>query len=179
MAKDEKKLTLEEQMGVLQHQMAQLAAENTAKDGVIQKLQGQLASGGNGSNFTCSVKSRTKIDEKGNTGKGTVNVYGLQRWPVSLYASQWARILHPTNARKLADFIRSAPDEAGDNGEFAPAYKDDSPRTTVVKDLTYFLAVLEAGETVIGSAEDFHSADSADDTDAENGDGQQPAAASA
>lgn len=37
--------------------------------------------------------------------KGAVSVYGLGRWPVTLYASQWDRFLQQDNIEALRDFI--------------------------------------------------------------------------
>jgi len=37
--------------------------------------------------------------------KGGVSVYGLQRWPITLYAQQWERLL--ASADDLAEFVRA------------------------------------------------------------------------
>jgi hypothetical protein len=39
------------------------------------------------------------------TEKGAVSVYGLQRFPVTLYASQWARVIEAISA--LSAFIET------------------------------------------------------------------------
>lgn len=41
--------------------------------------------------------------------KGALSVYGLQRWPVTLYASQWQRLLSHADAIKT--FIQANADE--------------------------------------------------------------------
>ena len=44
-------------------------------------------------------------DEKGEVvmGKGTVAVYGLGRFPVSLYAEQWERLLSPATVTRILE----------------------------------------------------------------------------
>lgn len=39
--------------------------------------------------------------------KGAVSVYGLQRWPVTLYREQWDRLLDPGTVNKLREFIKA------------------------------------------------------------------------
>lgn len=54
------------------------------------------------------AEAKQRITVKANPAKdgkdeGTVSVYGLQRFPVSLYPSQWARLLsHADEIRKAA-----------------------------------------------------------------------------
>ena len=37
--------------------------------------------------------------------KGAVSVYGLGRWPVTLYREQWERLLTPEQAKAILGFI--------------------------------------------------------------------------
>jgi|SRR5713101_3714209 len=49
--------------------------------------------------------------------KGGISVYGLQRFPVTLYREQWERLFHPVEANKLLDFIKEHSDELKVKGE--------------------------------------------------------------
>lgn len=55
----------------------------TQLEAEIARLQGEIK---NSSSFGLAIKTSTK-------GTGTVCVFGLQRNPVSLYPSQWKRLL--------------------------------------------------------------------------------------
>ena len=68
----------------------QLAAENEALRQQIAAMQ------------SANVRRITyKVSEK-----GAVSVYGLNaRFPVTLYADQWARLLDPANVEGLRGFI--------------------------------------------------------------------------
>lgn len=46
------------------------------------------------------------------TDKGGVSIYGLQRFPVTLYPNQWKRVMD--NAQALADFIAKNCPESND-----------------------------------------------------------------
>ncbi len=39
--------------------------------------------------------------------KGGVSVYGLGRFPVTLYAASWERLLDATQAKTILDFIKA------------------------------------------------------------------------
>ena len=45
---------------------------------------------------------QSRLTLKVNEEKGTVSIYGLQRFPVSLYPSQWERVLGMADAIKAA-----------------------------------------------------------------------------
>ena len=45
---------------------------------------------------------QSRLTLKVNEAKGTVSIYGLQRFPVSLYPSQWERVLGMADAIKAA-----------------------------------------------------------------------------
>jgi hypothetical protein len=38
--------------------------------------------------------------------KGAVSVYGLQRFPITLYSNQWERLLKPEQAQAILEFIK-------------------------------------------------------------------------
>jgi hypothetical protein len=42
--------------------------------------------------------------------KGAVSVYGLGRFPVTLYRSQWERLLHPSHVQAVLAFIAANAD---------------------------------------------------------------------
>ena len=68
-----------------EQKMARLEAENTAlREQVEQRRPGQL---------------RLKVSEKGG-----VSVYGLGRFPVTLYKEQWVRLLD--NADAIKSFLK-------------------------------------------------------------------------
>lgn len=56
-------------------------------------------------------------DEKGNIlrdadgnpvpGKGTIAVYGMGKFPTSLYAEQWERLLAPNNVKRILELAKS------------------------------------------------------------------------
>lgn len=56
-------------------------------------------------------------DEKGNViigqdgkpqpGKGTIAVYGMGKFPTSLYAEQWERLLAPNNVKRILELCKS------------------------------------------------------------------------
>ena len=45
---------------------------------------------------------QNKLTVKVNDAKGTVSIYGLQRFPVTLYPSQWERVFGAADAIKAA-----------------------------------------------------------------------------
>ena len=58
--------------------------------------------------------------------KGGVSVYGLAKWPTSLYRSQWERLLAPETVKALSEFIASNASllhdkPANGNGRAVPA----------------------------------------------------------
>ena len=38
--------------------------------------------------------------------KGAVSVYGLQRFPITLYSNQWERLLKPEQAQAILELIK-------------------------------------------------------------------------
>lgn len=42
---------------------------------------------------------------------GTISVTGVGRWPVSLYKSQWQRVLAPDTVRQITAAMAVAPDK--------------------------------------------------------------------
>jgi hypothetical protein len=61
------------------------------------------------------VATKAKAAKAGGAGrltfrvsdKGGVSVYGLQRMPVTLYRTQWSRLLAPETVKALGEFIAS------------------------------------------------------------------------
>lgn len=49
--------------------------------------------------------------------KGGVSVYGLQRWPVTLYESQWRALLAHDNVRELIAFLDANHDRLSQKGD--------------------------------------------------------------
>lgn len=47
----------------------------------------------------------TQQKEDGSGTNGAISVYGLSRFPVTLYASQWERLFN--DRQRLADFIKA------------------------------------------------------------------------
>jgi hypothetical protein len=43
--------------------------------------------------------------------KGALSVYGIQRFPVTLYVDQWERIIAPEQLKVMRDFIVAHKDE--------------------------------------------------------------------
>ena len=71
-------------------------AEIVAKMAELEKVKAELAAMKKAAGRTLSVKV---------TEKGAVSVYGLQRFPVTLYANQWKRLLKPEQAQAILSFI--------------------------------------------------------------------------
>jgi hypothetical protein len=80
--------------------MAELEAEN-------KKLKEAKAAGG-----ALSLKV---------SAKGAVSLYGMGRFPVTLFAEQWGKILDPTMSAKITQFI-------ADN-QAALSYKENQAAT--------------------------------------------------
>lgn len=59
--------------------------------------------------FAKDDKGNIMRDDKGNplAGKGTIAVYGLGRFPTSLYAEQWERLLAPENVKAILTLCKS------------------------------------------------------------------------
>ena len=53
------------------------------------------------------LQSRPKLSFKVSE-KGAVSVYGMGRFPVTLYAEQWATLLAPETVKSLNEFIASS-----------------------------------------------------------------------
>jgi hypothetical protein len=41
------------------------------------------------------------------SAKGAVSIYGLGRWPVTLYGEQWARVDSDAERKRRAEFIKA------------------------------------------------------------------------
>ena len=52
-------------------------------------------------NTPLTIKINDGVNADGVKGKGTVCVYGLQRFPVGLYAEQWERLLTPEMVKAI------------------------------------------------------------------------------
>lgn len=46
-------------------------------------------------------------DGKPVPGKGTIAVYGMGKFPTSLYAEQWERLLAPNNVKRILELAKS------------------------------------------------------------------------
>lgn len=95
----------------LQAQIDKLLADNEALRGKLHRQsQGHVV-----------VKARPlgEVDAKGNPYKGNVAVYGLGRYPTTLYPSQWLKLL------ALADTIRSVCEDGLADGSLASKDSDD------------------------------------------------------
>lgn len=71
-------------------------AEAEAKLASMQKSSGRI---------TVRIVEPGSLNKAGQVRKGSVCVYGLQRWPVSLHPAQWRAVL------ALADEIAAACDQ--------------------------------------------------------------------
>lgn len=49
--------------------------------------------------------------------KGGVSVYGMGKWPVTLYRSQWERLLAPEIVQSIKDFIMDNADRLSTKDE--------------------------------------------------------------
>jgi len=63
----------------------------------IQKLEADLKAAKEKKKTTMSIKV---------SPKGGVSVYGLGRFPTTLYKGQWEKILDPTFLKELKEFIK-------------------------------------------------------------------------
>lgn len=68
-----------------------LKAQIAAMQAEQEKLKAQLLS---------RPKLSMKVSEK-----GALSVYGMGRFPVTLYAEQWATLLDPETAKSITEFI--------------------------------------------------------------------------
>src|SRR5882672_11899797 len=100
---------LQDQNAALRLQLAQLHAENDALK--VKAIRG---------NGHVVVKARPLggVDSKGEPFKGNVGVYGLGRYPTTLYASQWLKIL------TLADTLRQVCEDGLADGSLATKESD-------------------------------------------------------
>jgi hypothetical protein len=87
----------------LMARLARLEADVAAKDAQIAAL---------------SVKRNAPLTLKV-TEKGALSVYGLQRFPVTLYAQQWGKLLG--HAATITAFIEANQDKFATKPEKAPA----------------------------------------------------------
>lgn len=74
--------------------MAEMTREDMLQ--VIQQLQGQI----NAMKAEAGAKLRCKVSDKGG-----VAVYGLGRWPVTLYRSQWEPLIEFIKSGAVERFI--------------------------------------------------------------------------
>jgi len=85
--------TMREQLSVVNvgenNELEQLKAQ-------IQALQGELAKAKEPKAPSISFKV---------TEKGAISVYGLQRFPVTLYAKQWERLLSEDTIKRMHEFV--------------------------------------------------------------------------
>lgn len=65
---------------------------------MIQKLQAE--------NAALKAQPARKITLKV-SDKGGLSVYGLGRFPVTLYRTQWERLLSPDTVKQVHDFIKA------------------------------------------------------------------------
>ena len=56
--------------------------------------------------MNASGKSATELTYKVSP-KGALSVYGLGRWPLTVYAAQWERLDSDAERKRRADFIKS------------------------------------------------------------------------
>ena len=73
------------------------------------KLAAAKASSGNGGKITPKV-----------SGKGALSLYGLGRWPVTLYKEQWQRVL-ADGGKFVLEFIAAHDSELASKGDEKPA----------------------------------------------------------
>lgn len=71
-----------------------LAAENETLKAMLAQAQAQLAAAQKPKAITLKVSD-----------KGALSIYGLGRWPVTLYRSQWERLLGQSDA--IRSFIEA------------------------------------------------------------------------
>jgi len=79
-----------------------------------QEILGKVASGeieaSEAATLIDAMKSKGKADGKLTykvSAKGAVSVYGMGRWPVTLYAEQWARLDSEEERKRRAEFIKA------------------------------------------------------------------------
>ena len=65
-----------------------------SKDQLIAMLAAAQAQPRAPSKLTCKVSA-----------KGAVSVYGMGKWPVTLYRTQWERLLAPDTIKQISAFI--------------------------------------------------------------------------
>jgi hypothetical protein len=91
----------------LEARLAELEARAKAAEDRASELESKLHAKRN-TPLSCKVSS-----------KGAVSVYGLQRFPVTLYAAQWERLAKDIG--RVIDFIASNPDGLSTKPEQQPA----------------------------------------------------------
>ena len=69
----------------------------------LQELEAAAAAKSNG---TLTIRINEK-NADGSASKGTVNVYGLGRNPVCLYAEQWERLLSQEHIKAILEMCKS------------------------------------------------------------------------
>lgn len=84
-------------MAILQDQTAALRAE-------LAKVQAENEA------LKAKAMSRQTITLKV-SAKGALSVYGMGKWPVTLYSGQWQRLLQPSVVQGIRDFLETHADE--------------------------------------------------------------------
>lgn len=72
-------------------ELAALRAELAAARDEVAKAKAAAAAGG---------RISFKVSEK-----GACSIYGLGRFPITLYLSQWRRLLDPANVQAIGEFL--------------------------------------------------------------------------
>ncbi|MBA0088871.1 MAG: hypothetical protein HRJ53_28115 [Acidobacteria bacterium Pan2503] len=85
---------MQAQLAALQAEAAKLAAENAR----------------------LKLAQRSKLSMKIGD-KGALSVYGMGRWPVTLYRSQWETLLAADNVQLILDYIEANADRLAVKGE--------------------------------------------------------------
>ena len=67
-------------------------------------------------NAKLRAQGQSKLMLKVST-KGALSVYGMGRWPVTLYREQWARLLDKDMVQLIQDFIEAHDGELSFKGE--------------------------------------------------------------
>lgn len=80
-----------------------VAAQSAPSD--VDALRAELAAA-QAKLAALAAKGASRITVK-RSEKGAVSVYGLGRWPVTLYASQWERLLNPGMTKDILAFIET------------------------------------------------------------------------
>jgi uncharacterized small protein (DUF1192 family) len=69
-------------------------ADMAARIAALEAENARLKAGRVGGGISCKVSE-----------KAACSVYGLQRWPITLYAAQWRRLLSADSVAKITAFL--------------------------------------------------------------------------